>query len=86
MSGAGCSSDSQTAGNAASCSSDVPGRIASSLRSTLPVGSPCSFLSGTGKSSRAKNPESTLAAARRWLSSAKASMSSRVTPKRSAST
>ena len=65
MSGAGCSSDSQTAGNSASCSSDVPRRIASSLRSTSPVGSPCSSMSGTGRTSRSKNPESTPAAARR---------------------
>ena len=58
----------------------------SSARSTSPVGVPSAPRIGTGTSSSANQPESVCSAARRWLSAAKASISSRVTPYLSART
>ena len=70
----------------ASFSSVVSRRMPSSTVSVSPVRVPSSSLTGTGRISRAKCPLSVAAAARRWLSRANSSMSSRVIFHLSAST
>ncbi len=70
--------------SAASFSASVSGRGCSSVSTTIAGPFRCGTSTGTISSS--KRPSSMAAAARRWLSSAKASCSSRVIPQRSATT
>ena len=86
MSGAVSGSQDWAGGSPASDSMVPVRRMPSSVSRDPPVSFPSSSFSGTGRASDAKRPSSHAAAARRWLSSAKASMSSRVMPHRSAST
>ena len=86
MSGAVSGSQFWAGGSPASASSVAFRRMPSSVSRDSPVGVPSSPLTGTGTASLAKWPESHEATARRWLSRAYSSISSRVTSHRSART
>ena len=86
MSGAVSGSHDWAGGSAASFSRVPPRRMPSSIVSDSPVKDPSSDRRGTGTTSRLNVPPSQAAAARRWLSREKASISSRVISYRSAST
>ena len=77
MSGAVSGSKDWAGGSEASRSKVVSLRMPSSVRRNWSVRVPSSSRMGTGIASLAKCPESVAAAARRWLSSAYSSMSSR---------
>ena len=86
MSGAVSGSQLCAGGRPARASSEALRRMPSSASRDWPVKVPSSALTGTATASAAKWPESHEATARRWLSKAYSSISSRLTPHRSAST